>query len=94
MTWPIAVFVALMLMGLPIGLVMVGAGLAGVVTIGGIDFLEILADRFYAGISGFVLIAVPYFILTAELMNRAGLTEKLVAFANSLLGRIPGALSH
>jgi tripartite ATP-independent transporter DctM subunit len=93
-TWPIAVFVALMLMGLPIGLVMVGAGLAGVVTIGGIDFLEILADRFYAGISGFVLIAVPYFILTAELMNRAGLTEKLVAFANSLLGRIPGALSH
>jgi tripartite ATP-independent transporter DctM subunit len=37
---------------------------------------------------------VPYFIFTAELMNRAGLTDRLVTFANSLFGRVPGALSH
>lgn len=94
MTAALSIFVILALAGLPIALVMVGSGLAGAVTIGGIDFLEIIADRFYAGVSGFVLIAVPYFVFTAELMNRAQLTERLVAFATSLFGRVPGALSH
>ncbi len=94
MSLAITVFGVLLLIGLPIGLVMVAAGLAGAVQFGGIDFLEIVADRFYAGVSGFFLIAVPYFIFTAEIMNRAGLTDRLVAFANSLIGRIPGALSH
>lgn len=88
------IFVVLALAGLPIALVMVAAGLTGAVTIGGLGFLEIIADRFYAGVAGFVLIAVPYFIFTAELMNRAGLTDRLVAFSNSLFGRVPGALSH
>ncbi len=94
MSVTLIVFAALILIGLPIGLVMVAAGLSGAVTIGGFDFLAIVADRFFAGVSGFVLIAVPYFIFTAELMNRAGLTDRLVAFANSLFGRVPGALSH
>lgn len=94
MSAALAVFAIFALASLPIGLVMVLSGLTGAVTIGGIDYLEIIADRFYAGVSGFVLIAVPYFIFTAELMNRAGLTDRLVAFANSLFGRVPGALSH
>lgn len=91
---PIAVFALLALAGLPIALVMVIAGLTGAVTLGGLDFMEIIADRFYAGVSGFVLIAIPYFIFTAELMNRAKLTDRLIDFASSLFGRIPGALSH
>ena len=91
---PITVFALLALGGLPIALVMVITGLAGAVTVGGLDFLEIVADRFYAGVSGFVLIAIPYFIFTAELMNRAKLTDRLIAFASSLFGKVPGALSH
>ena len=94
MSWAAGVFAGLIVIGLPIGLVMVAAGLAGAVSIGGLDFLEIVADRFYAGVSGFVLIAIPYFVFTAEVMNRSGLTERMVAFANSLFGRLPGALSH
>jgi len=93
-TAALTLFVVFALTGLPIALVMIVAGLSGAVTVGGIDFLEIVADRFYAGVSGFVLIAVPYFIFTAELMNRAGITDRLIAFANSLFGRVPGALSH
>ena len=89
-----ATFFLLMLAGLPLGLVLTAAGLVGAVTIGGPDFLGILADRFYSGVSGYVLVAVPYFIITAEIMNRAGLTERLIAFASSLFGRVPGALSH
>ncbi len=94
MTWAVSVFLILILVGVPIGLVMIASGLAGAVSVGGFDFLEIVADRFYAGVSGFVLIAVPYFIFAAEVMNRSGLTDRMVAFANSLFGRLPGALSH
>ncbi|WP_029059592.1 TRAP transporter large permease [Stappia stellulata] len=91
---PTFVFVFLMVIGLPLGLVLTAAGLAGAVSIGGPEFLSILPDRFYAGVSGYVLIAVPYFIITAEIMNRAGLTDRLISFASSLFGRVPGALSH
>ncbi len=94
MSVALTLFVVFGLAGLPIAMVMMVSGLSGAVTVGGIDFLEIIADRFYAGVSGFVLIAIPYFIFTAELMNRAGLTDRLVALANSLFGRVPGALSH
>lgn len=87
-------FALLMMIGVPLGLVLTAAGLVGAVSIGGPDFLAILADRFFSGVSGYVLIAVPYFIITAEVMNRAGLTERLIAFAGSLFGRVPGALSH
>ena len=59
MSVTLIVFAVLILIGLPIGLVMVAAGLSGAVTIGGFDFLAIVADRFFAGVSGFVLIAVP-----------------------------------
>ena len=91
---PVVVFMVLAMIGLPVALVMIAAGLSGAISIGGIGFIEIIADRFYSGVSGFLLIAIPYFIFTAELMNRAKLTDRLVAFANSLFGKTPGALSH
>ena len=94
MSWALGVFVGLLVVGVPIGLVMVVSGLVGAVSIGGLGYLEIVADRFFSGVSGFVLIAVPYFVFTAEIMNRSGLTERMVAFANSLFGKLPGALSH
>ncbi len=89
-----AVFVVLLLIGVPIALVMVFSGLAGAVSLGGFAFLEILPDRMFSGVGGFLLMAVPYFIFTAELMNRAGLTQRLIDFNNALLGRVRGALSH
>lgn len=94
MTATFAVFVILLLIGAPIALVMVFSGLAGATSIGGLAFLEILPDRMFSGVSGFLLMAVPYFIFTAELMNRAGLTQRLIDFNNALLGRVRGALSH
>lgn len=94
MTATFAVFMILLLIGAPIALVMVFSGLAGATSIGGLAFLEILPDRMFSGVSGFLLMAVPYFIFTAELMNRAGLTQRLIDFNNALLGRVRGALSH
>ncbi|MEX0758105.1 MAG: TRAP transporter large permease, partial [Tistlia sp.] len=81
-------------LGAPIALVMVLSGAAGAMTLGGLDYLSIIADRMFSGVSPYVLMSIPYFIFTAELMNHAGLTERLIAFNNALLGRVRGALSH
>lgn len=94
MTSAISVFIVLLLIGTPIAVVMVMSGLAGAMELGGTRFLGIIAERMFSGVGSYLLMAIPYFIFTAELMNRAGLTERLIAFNNALLGRIRGALSH
>ncbi|MGY4877385.1 TRAP transporter large permease [Vreelandella aquamarina] len=94
MTPAIIVFVLLLFVGAPVAIVMAMSGLAGGFALGGERMLGIIADRMFSGVSGFLLIAVPYFIFTAELMNQGGLTHKLIAFNNALFGRIRGALSH
>jgi tripartite ATP-independent transporter DctM subunit len=93
-TLAIAVFVALLLIGAPVAVVMALSGVAGSYALGGTYMIGIIADRMFAGVSGYMLIAVPYFIFTAELMNQGGLTQKLITFNNALLGRVRGALSH
>lgn len=94
MSLAIGVFLALLLIGAPVAVVMALSGVAGGYAIGGEYMVGIIADRMFAGVSGYMLIAVPYFIFTAELMNQGGLTQKLIAFNNALLGRVRGALSH
>lgn len=94
MTPAIIVFVLLLFIGAPVAVVMAMSGLAGGFAIGGERMLGIIADRMFSGVSGFLLIAVPYFIFTAELMNQGGLTHKLIAFNNALFGRVRGSLSH
>ncbi|MBB3192134.1 TRAP transporter large permease [Halomonas cerina] len=94
MTPAIVTFIVLLLIGAPVAVVMAMSGLAGGFAMGGERMLGIIADRMFSGVSGFLLIAVPYFIFTAELMNQGGLTQKLIAFNNALFGRVRGALSH
>ena len=90
----IVVFVVMLFIGAPVGLVMVLAGGAGALTLGGIDYLAIVPEKMFSGVSSFVLIAIPYFIFTSELMNHASLTERLIALNNALVGRVRGGLSH
>jgi len=94
MTLALVVFAVLLVIGAPVAVVMALAGVAGSWSIGGTYMIGIIADRMFAGVSGYMLIAVPYFIFTAELMNQGGLTQKLITFNNALLGRVRGALSH
>lgn len=87
-------FFAVLLIGAPVGLAMVFAGGIGALVIGGINFLSIVPEKMFSGVSPFLLIAIPYFIFTTELMNHVGLTERLIAFNNAIFGRIRGGLSH
>ncbi|MCB2054675.1 MAG: TRAP transporter large permease [Geminicoccaceae bacterium] len=83
----------LFLMAVPIavGLVIVGLGY---LSVGGrVDEL-IVAQRVATGIDNFALMAIPFFLLAAELMNRTGITDRIFALANCLLGRVPGGLGY
>jgi tripartite ATP-independent transporter DctM subunit len=56
--------------------------------------LSVMAQRIFTGIDSFPLMAVPFFVLAGELMNRGGTTRRIIDFANVLVGRIPGGLAH
>lgn len=94
MSFAIVAFLVVLLIGAPVAVVMAISGVAGVYSLGGERMVGIIAGRMFSGVSGYMLIAVPYFIFTAELMNQGGLTQKLITFNNALLGRVRGALSH
>ncbi|MBW2148743.1 MAG: TRAP transporter large permease [Deltaproteobacteria bacterium] len=55
--------------------------------------LEILPQRMFAGVEGFALLAVPFFILAANIMGKGGVTARLIRFANTLVGHFPGGLA-
>lgn len=55
--------------------------------------LIILPAKMYSGIDVFILLSVPGFILAGNLMNHGGLTEKIIAFCNHLVGHFRGGLS-
>ncbi len=55
--------------------------------------LEILSQRMFAGVEGFALLAIPFFILAAGIMGKGGITERLIQLANTLVGHLPGGLA-
>ncbi len=58
------------------------------------DFMAMAAQRFFAGLDLFTFMAMPFFILAGEIMNRTGITEKIVAFADALVGYMRGGMAH
>jgi tripartite ATP-independent transporter DctM subunit len=52
------------------------------------------AHRIATGLDSFALLAIPFFILAGQIMNRGGIARRLIAFARALLGIFPGALAH
>jgi len=54
----------------------------------------LLLREMFKSYNAFVLLAVPFFLLAANLMNSAGITDRLVRFAQALVGHLPGGLGH
>jgi len=53
-----------------------------------------VAQRMTTGIDSFALLAIPFFVLAGELMNQGGVANRLVNFAKSLMGSLPGGLAY
>ncbi len=85
-------FVVTLVLGFPIAFCL---GITSTVALLASDFpLSLIAQRMFTGIDSFPLMAVPFFVLAGDLMNSGGTTERLIAFANVLVGRIRGGLAH
>jgi tripartite ATP-independent transporter DctM subunit len=85
-----AVFLVL---GMPVGFSLIGATLLAVGL--GSDYpLVVVLKEMFVGIDSFALLAVPFFILAAELMTGGSLTEVLLRFASQFVGHRRGGLGH
>ncbi len=91
--WCVVALVVLAVLGLPIGLSMIGASILYLILAGldpGTAAEQILNGLF----NSYVLLAVPLFILAADLMNTGSLTDRLLRFCLVLVGRFRGGLGH
>ena len=88
------VFLVLLLLGMPVFFAMLsGPGI--MLYVEGMDRdIPLLFRNIYNGIDSFPLMAIPFFMLAGELMNQGGITMRLVAFAQSLVGHVRGGLAH
>ncbi len=55
--------------------------------------LTLIAQRMVAGVDSFPLLAIPFFLVAGTLMAESGITPRIMKFASSLVGRIPGGLA-
>ena len=84
--------IILLVIGVPVAFALGGATLAAIV-VGGLPAIA-LPKYLFSGIDVFALMAVPFFILTAELMTGGALSEVLLRFASQFVGRFRGGLGH
>ncbi|OJU23212.1 MAG: ABC transporter permease [Alphaproteobacteria bacterium 64-6] len=87
------VFFTTLLIGVPIFIALAGSSLVYTNLIAGIPDFVIL-HRMAGGVDSFPLLAVPFFILAGNLMNSAGITNRIYDFAVALVGWLKGGLGH
>ena len=86
------VFLALVLAAVPIGFALALAG-AIAITLAGHVPLSVIPQRMFTAIDSFPFLAIPFFVLTGELMSGGGITRRLIDFAASIVGAIHGGLA-
>lgn len=88
----VTLFITLII-GMPIA---VGIGISSVMYIvftGSVSF-DIIPQMISNGLDSYNVIAIPFFILAAQIMNRVGVTDRLMDFAGRLIGHYKGGLAH
>ena len=91
--WCVTSIVVLSLIGLPIGLSMIGGSVLYLLLSG--QDIGIAAEQLLQGLQNtYTLLAIPLFILAAELMNLGSLSDRLLAWCNALVGRFRGGMGH
>lgn len=86
-------FIGLIIIGVPIAFSIGISALTGIATMSGTPNTMIPMKMFY-GLNSYVLLAVPLFVLTANIMNSGSISRRLIDFSIALAGRRPGGLGH
>ncbi len=88
-------FFFLLAIGVPVGWALGVAGILVLFT--GLDpavALTTYGQQFMVSLDSFTLLAIPFFILAGQIMNRGGIAHRLINFAKSLIGSLPGGLAQ
>ncbi len=88
-----ASFFTFLFMGVPVAVALGGSSLIYVLASGNVPDFVVL-HRMVNGIDSFPLLAIPFFILAGNLMNSAGITNRIFAFARAMVGWMRGGLGH
>jgi len=86
----VIVFVALLVLGMPVAFSMALATIAGFIALG--IPLETMAQKMMSGIEPFPFVAIPLFVLAGALMETSGISRRLVGLASAIVGHIRGGL--
>ena len=88
-------FLVLLLIGMPVAW---SLGLSSfftlIVTVAALPAATTIAQRMATGLDSFSLLAIPFFVLAGEIMNKGGIANRLIDFAKGLTGKLPGGLLY
>jgi C4-dicarboxylate transporter, DctM subunit len=88
----IGIMLVATLFGLPVGFALLGASFY-LISLEGLS-LQLFATRFLHSLNSFAFLAVPFFMLTGQLMNSGGITKRIFSFAEDLVGHFQGGLAQ
>ena len=94
LVWFLPLFLIFLMIGLPVFFGMLAAPGILLYLNGQERDLSLLYRNVYNGMDSFPLMAIPFFMLAGELMNRGGITERLVAFSQAMMGHLRGGLAQ
>lgn len=83
----------LMLLGLPLSFTIISVSITSLLLFTDLP-IWVFMQRFYAGLDSFVLVAIPFFLLTGNLMNEGKVTNRLIDFAYACVGHIKAGLAQ
>jgi C4-dicarboxylate transporter DctM subunit len=94
MAWLLfGIFFLLLFLNVPIGISITAAAAVILLISNGFSSLSLLPDIMYASISKFTLLAIPFFILAGVIMEYAGVSKRLIKFADALVGHLRGGIA-
>ncbi|WP_223552255.1 TRAP transporter large permease [Aestuariivivens sp. NBU2969] len=87
-------FIGLLAIGVPVAWsIATSSLLTMMVSISMVPALTTISQRIATGLDSFALLAIPFFILSGQLMNKGGIAYRLIDFAKTLVGALPGGLA-
>ncbi|MGA9411713.1 MAG: TRAP transporter large permease [Roseobacter sp.] len=94
LVWFLPLFLVFLLIGLPVFFGLLAAPGILLFLNGQEKDITLLYRNVYNGMDSFPLMAIPFFMLAGELMNRGGITMRLVEFSQAMMGHLRGGLAH
>lgn len=89
----VVILFALLPLGIPIASILIACAYVLMLSIGMFD-VSVVSQQIVMGTNNFALMAIPFFMLSGELMSTGGLSKRIVKFANLAVGRIRGGLGY